>query len=656
MVVPRDPAGRTRTKNFHHAEDDAVELAADLEVPDPNDRPPRRGESRIGFAVAGHVARDLLIPDFAGSPGLVTRWMPVPKRPIHEDRDSERWPGKVRRARSTLVVAAPTTHAPGVERASECDLRRRVLGLDGGHDPPALLGGSCICHAQNGRSGVGASGCRTRLRAMPPRTENGAGRPLGPRRPIAVDLFAGAGGLSLGLEQAGFDVVAAVEYDPVHAATHEFNFPKTKVLCADVSKPLQPSALVAAVGVGLDAHGHDLAKWDGELDLIAGGPPCQGFSFIGKRLVDDKRNQLVFHFFRLVSALRPRYFVMENVPGMAKGGHASILDELIAEFEEAGYRFPDGDKYRVINAANFGVPQERHRLFLIGTRADQEATASPPSPTVCARAKRSAAPAFAVEGSELPLGPTVGDAVRDLPNLNRFPRLRESDDVRLSHDVVAAMDAGASPYARRLRGVERDPQDFSYPRVWDAGLLTGSMRTDHTEKSTRRFKATKHGETEPISRFYKLDPEGLCNTLRAGSGSERGAFTSPRPIHPDLPRVLSNREAARLHSFPDWFRLHTTKWHGFRQIGNAVAPLVGRAVGAEVVKALGVAPPVPVDAIELGDVKLLGLTMSQATAHFGADAAFIPAKRTRGAVVARAVELKSDVEIQDDANDPVSVV
>jgi DNA (cytosine-5)-methyltransferase 1 len=246
--------------------------------------------------------------------------------------------------------------------------------------------------------------------------------------------------------------------------------------------------------------------------------------------------------------------------------------------------------------------------------------------------KRSSRPQLNERNNPLRRGPTVGDALRDLPNLNRFARLREADEVKLAAETVAAMDAAASPYARRLRGIERDPGDLSDPRVWDAGLLTGSMRTDHTEKSVRRFRATRPGDTEPVSRFYKLDPDGLCNTLRAGSGSERGAFTSPRPIHPDLPRVLSNREAARLHSFPDWFRVHATKWHGFRQIGNAVAPLVGRAVGEQVVRALDVDPPLATEPVELGPVRLLSLTMSQAVEHFGADRAYIPAPRTRGAV------------------------
>ena len=449
-------------------------------------------------------------------------------------------------------------------------------------------------------------------------------------RPIAIDLFSGGGGLSLGLEQAGFDIAAAVEYDPVHAATHEFNFPMTNVLCADVSAPLEAETLLQAVRAGLDAHGRETDTWDGEIDLIAGGPPCQGFSFIGKRLVDDTRNGLVFHFYRLVSALRPRYFVMENVPGMASGGHAGILEKLIEEFETAGYRFPEQEKWKVLNAADFGVPQERHRLFLIGTRGDQPTVAKPPGPTVYPVPKRSNDRSHQREARDLPKGPTVWDAIGDLPNLNRFDALRDLDEVELRRDTLKRQEARVSEYAGRLRGA-LDPDDFSYPRVWDRALLTGSMRTEHTVKSKGRFRRTRHGFTEPVSRFYKLDPDGLCNALRAGSGSERGAFTSPRPIHPKLSRVLSNREAARLHSFPDWFRVHATKWHGFRQVGNAVAPLVGRAVGAEIMDALDVTPTKPASAVELGDRDLLWLSMRGATQHYGVDRAHVPAPRTRGA-------------------------
>ncbi|MCA1993561.1 MAG: DNA cytosine methyltransferase, partial [Coleofasciculus sp. S288] len=142
------------------------------------------------------------------------------------------------------------------------------------------------------------------------------------RRPVAIDLFAGAGGFSLGIEQAGFDVAVAVEHDPVHAAVYAFNFPHTKVLCTDVAT-LSGQDVRDAV----EAWACDRGQWNENkgyhvsttpIDLVFGGPPCQGFSFIGKRQLDDVRNNLVFEFCRLVKELQPRYFVMENVPGLCQ--------------------------------------------------------------------------------------------------------------------------------------------------------------------------------------------------------------------------------------------------------------------------------------------------------------------------------------------------
>jgi DNA (cytosine-5)-methyltransferase 1 len=115
----------------------------------------------------------------------------------------------------------------------------------------------------------------------------------------------------------------------------------------------------------------------------------------------------------------------------------------------------------------------------------------------------------------------------------------------------------------------------------------------------------------------KLDPDGVSNTLRAGTNSDKGAFTSPRPIHPTEPRCITNREAARLHSYPDWFRVHVTKWHGFRQIGNSVPPLLARAVAGQVLEALGVKPTAPKKALRLGDAALLELDASGAASMYG---------------------------------------
>jgi DNA (cytosine-5)-methyltransferase 1 len=217
--------------------------------------------------------------------------------------------------------------------------------------------------------------------------------------------------------------------------------------------------------------------------------------------------------------------------------------------------------------------------------------------------------------------PTVWDALRDLPEAEDFDEL-------LTRDWVKSSYKASSGYASRLRNSGADPLDRSTPRRFDSGLLTSSMRTIHTELSRRRFAETRHGDTEPVSRFYKLDPKGICNTIRAGTASDHGAFTSPRPIHPFSPRCITVREAARLHSYPDWFRFHVTKWHGFRQIGNSVPPLLARAVASKIAEALDVAPLKVHSPMHLGDPGLLSLDMSEAAAKYGVPSDVIP-KRTR---------------------------
>lgn len=415
----------------------------------------------------------------------------------------------------------------------------------------------------------------------------------------------------------------------MHAAVHAYNFPQTEVVCGDISC-LGADELRAAAMRGWSRHRRD-GEFSGTPDVIFGGPPCQGFSTIGKRLIDDERNQLVFHFFRIVTTLRPRHFVMENVPGMALGGHSSILEELVKEFSSAGYSV--ARPVRVLNAADYGVPQDRRRLFLLGSLA-AETRISYPRPTANALTKRRASKASEIEGAlgapfDLPSGPTVWDAIGDLPDLDQFEALKKCDKVTLDERTLARMEKAASTYAQRLRNPELDREDHSHLRRWNSSVLTSSMRTEHTELSVSRFEGTEPGATEPVSRFLKLPKHGLCNTLRAGTGSERGAYTSPRPIHPTLARVISVREAARLHSFPDWFRLHQTKWHGFRQVGNSVPPLLGRAVASSVMLALGAIPSRPRGEIELGDEALLALNMSAAAEYFGTRKEEMPKKRRR---------------------------
>ena len=227
--------------------------------------------------------------------------------------------------------------------------------------------------------------------------------------------------MSLGFEQAGFDIVAAVEIDPIHCATHEYNFPHAATICASV----------------IDLTGTEVRRraklGDRDIDVVMGGAPCQGFSLMGKRAFDDPRNQLVFHYVRLVKELNPKYCVFENVKGLTLGAHAQFLAELIAALGEAGYDVLT--PYQVLNAADYGVPQDRKRLFLVGTRQGEKSPTYP---------------------QPHPERVTVWDAIGDLPNADRFEALWLDDRIAVAWETT-------SPYARKLRGFDRDPHDYSYP-------------------------------------------------------------------------------------------------------------------------------------------------------------------------------------------------
>ncbi|WP_298107441.1 DNA cytosine methyltransferase [Bradyrhizobium sp.] len=405
-------------------------------------------------------------------------------------------------------------------------------------------------------------------------------------RPIGIDLFSGAGGMSLGFEQAGFDVVASVEIDPIHCAVHKFNFPNCAVIPKSVAE-ITGAEIRRAAGIG-----------NQQVDCVFGGPPCQGFSLIGHRVLDDPRNSLVLEFVRLVSELRAQTFVFENVKGLTVGRHRAFLDELVAAFSEAGYnvRLP----WQVFDAAHFGVPQHRERLILVGAKKGVRLPDYP-------RRTTSAADELALG---LPHGPTCADALSDLPDADKYTALEHGDSVR------PAKWNKPSAYASEMRCLANDAWHYGYVRDWDPSVLTSSWRTGHSVISQQRFARTEPGSVEPISRFFRLPAKGLSNTLRAGTDGARGAFTSPRPIHYKYARCITVREMARLHGFPDWFRLHSTKWHGARQVGNAVPPALARAIGSEIAKGLGIKPGRPRKTIRLGDEALLSMEMSQAAKYF----------------------------------------
>jgi DNA (cytosine-5)-methyltransferase 1 len=408
------------------------------------------------------------------------------------------------------------------------------------------------------------------------------------KRPIGIDLFAGAGGMSLGFEQAGFDIAAAVEIDPIHAAVHHFNFPETAVLARSIVG-LSGRELRDIAGIGRKA-----------VDVVFGGPPCQGFSLIGHRMLDDPRNQLVKEFVRLVAELGARTFVFENVKGLTIGKHRIFLESLIEAFGDLGYRVHI--PWKVLNALNYSVPQDRQRLFILGAK---KGVVVPDYPEQTSTTENDL---FDRNGKKPT--PTCLDALGDLPDAEQWDELMTSDSVENRKTGIL------TDYSRELRCDSDAAWHFGYIRNWRPDILTSSMRTVHTDISRKRFAATREGKVEPISRFFKLPRNGVCNTLRAGTDSARGAFTSPRPIHFAFPRCITVREMARLHGYPDWFRFHVTKWHGARQIGNSVPPPLARPVASKIIQALGIIPKRPSRDIDLGRPELLSMDMGEAAEYW----------------------------------------
>lgn len=350
--------------------------------------------------------------------------------------------------------------------------------------------------------------------------------------------------MSLGFEQAGFTIRGAFDWEQRNVDTYNRNFPGEHAHKLDL----------------FDASGAEIRKLskvgDSEVDLVFGGPPCQGFSIGGAQDVEDERNKLVGSFARIVQQLRPKYFVMENVQGLVFDRAAPIARAFVTRVRKAGYEVVE--PIQVLNAVDFGIPQRRRRVFFLGYRRDLPAPAYPTS--------------------QMPSDasvPTVWDAIGDLPVVDELEEL-------FTNDVYTDALGTASAYASLLRGERRDPGDLSGRTVQRPEGLSGCSRTRHTKETIKRFKRTKPGNWEPISRYYRLARAGVAQTMRAGTGEDHGKHTAPRPIHPEHPRCITTREAARLHSYPDWFVFHATKWHGFRQIGNSVPPLLARAVALQI--------------------------------------------------------------------------
>ena len=337
-------------------------------------------------------------------------------------------------------------------------------------------------------------------------------------------------------------MAAGVEVDPLTARYYQYNHPGTRVLTKRVDLSIARE-LAAAVPAGRD------------LAVVAGGPPCQGFSWAGRQRVDDDRNTEIARFSAMVLALRPLAFIMENVRGILTHGAA----ELEAARRALCTSYLVGEP-QLLDSADFGVPQARQRVFLVGIRQDVGVALEPIRPDTEA-------------------SPTVADAILDLPVA--------SPGAEFAACGILFSRPPQSRFAREMRGCVRSPDDHYRPPAWDERYCTNAVPTRHGRAVRERFKRLAPGERDPVGRVRRLEPNGVSATIRAGTDAEYGSRSAPRPIHPFEDRVLTTRECARLQSFPDWYLFHPTKWHGNQQVGNAVPPLVARAVGFRVLQALG---------------------------------------------------------------------
>jgi DNA (cytosine-5)-methyltransferase 1 len=384
----------------------------------------------------------------------------------------------------------------------------------------------------------------------------------------SVDLFAGAGGLSCGLTQAGFTPLLANELVPQYAETYRLNHPDTALVVGDV-REVSETDIRKRLGVSA-----------GEIDLLAGGPPCQGFSVNAPiRSLDDQRNHLFRDFIRVTDALRPKAVLIENVPGMISLAQGSVVEQIYKELHQLGYAV----SHRILFAGHYGVPQMRFRTIFIGIMGRNTRIEFPePEYNASAVANFTGArelclnvpPLFA---AQLKPATTVWDAISDLPAIESHARsmknnaaqyaypcppqssyqtqLREGSERILNH----ACNAIAQVNQERLKHI---PQGGSWRDI-PVDLLPEGL------KRARRSDHTK--------RYGRLHPEGMCSTILTKCDPHWGSF-----FHPTQDRVISVREAARIQSFPDTYVFSGTLTQQYEQVGNAVPPLLGRAIGLQI--------------------------------------------------------------------------
>jgi DNA (cytosine-5)-methyltransferase 1 len=370
----------------------------------------------------------------------------------------------------------------------------------------------------------------------------------------ALSLFSGCGGFCEGVESAGFEIRAAVEQDRFACETYRHNFPRVPLFDDDIHRFLVE---------GTDHQ--NLYRLTG-IDLVFGGPPCQGFSQIGVRRLDDERNELYEQFSRVVAKLRPRVFLMENVPNLALMNRGHFRKLILQEFASLGY---ENTAMLRVSADEFGVPQTRQRVIFIGTR-DEDNFPFELEP-YCEQI---------LSGLKVSRAVTVSEAIDDLPDqvvqsgeLMPYSRAKKPSafmkDMRLDYDGEHYSKA-----AKRARGIGDGParlhnhhtKEIQDRRRHLISLLAPGKKADSLPKEVWNNKRPE--------KWRRLHPDWPSHTILAQMHRDLSEW-----VHPRLDRWITVREAARLQSFHDGFVFVGSEWQQLKQIGNAVPPMLAGALG-----------------------------------------------------------------------------
>ena len=377
-----------------------------------------------------------------------------------------------------------------------------------------------------------------------------------------IDLFAGAGGLSEGLSEAGFNGLYSNELMPEYAQTYERNHPNTIIAEADIRR-LDPLQIMKDLGLERE-----------ELDLIAGGPPCQGFSINAPmRSLFDERNHLFKDFLRFVDVFAPRAILIENVPGLVSFEDGATLQAILDSLAELGY----GADVRILGAAYYGIPQTRWRTIIIGLRGRNLPACVFPEPIFHAPMRPNFTVTFAGQSLLKIPAPetdsyfiTVREAISDLPPLSNGER---------GEKIKQYLHDPSSDYQRRARIGSAGVANHEAPRLSEinmrrlAYIKQGGNWTDIPHellpKGMQRARKSDH-----TKRYGRTRPDGLASTILTKCDPHWGAY-----FHYEQDRIFTVREAARIQSFPDRFIFTGTLAQQFAQVGNAVPPLLAKAIG-----------------------------------------------------------------------------